>query len=102
MSKADVLELSRKDKIWVCSECQKEYKDIPSQCACGAAARAFDEKDVLISEEAGREDYTVLNNIIYDGQQVNAGKTISLVKNDRATKSLLKHKNISPVEKGKK
>ena len=102
MAKADVVELSRTDKVWVCSECQKEYKAIPSQCVCGAGAKAFDEKDVLISEEAGRDEYIVNTNIIYDGQQIDTGKTISLVKTDRVTKSLLKHKNISLVEKGKK
>ena len=100
MAKAEVLD--RKDKVWVCSECKKEYKDIPGQCTCGAAARLFDEKEVFAGEHAEREDYIVNTNIIFAGQQINTGKIISLVKNDRVTKSLLKEKNISLVEKGKK
>ena len=95
----DVLELNRQNKVWVCSECKKEYEKIPGQCSCGALARSFDEKDVLIQEGAKRSKYLVERNVLFAGQQINKGEIVSLVEDDRSTKEMLRDKIISPIKK---
>lgn len=95
----DVLYLTRKQKIWVCTECKKEYNDIPSQCSCGALAPVFDEKEGIVGENEDRKIYKVhRKNILYQGQQVNVGQEVSLIVRDRITKDLLERNLVVEVK----
>lgn len=98
---AKVLELNRKERVWVCSECQAEYKDIPAQCKCGAMAPVFNESADLVGKDEQRMVYLVERNLIYEGKQINKGTVISLVERDRVTKGMLKEKLITPVKEEK-
>ena len=90
---AGVIDLVRKQRIWRCSDCGKEYLEIPTQCECGALSDAFDERHEDV--EGQRKVYVVSKNIIYNGQQLNAGEIVSLISSDRVTKSLISRKLIS-------
>ena len=91
----EVLELSRLDRIWFCSECKREFKaEVPAQCPCGAQDKVFLEKTVPI-EESSRKIYTVLSNIIYEGDQINKDDVVSLIVKDRVTKNLLQRKLVA-------
>ena len=92
-----ILELSRKERHWLCSECNKEYSSAPTQCVCGASDKVFMEKDCPIKESTRRE-YEVLGNFIYDLKQINKGSIVSLIEKDRATKNLLKSELIKLIE----
>ena len=93
-----VLELNRKEKVRFCDECKKEYAVIPAQCACGADAKLFNEREVIPDEDVEREEFLVEKNMIYDGRHVNAGTKVRLVKKDRVTRGMIKDKLISPVK----
>ena len=59
-----VLELTRYDRIWYCSECSKEFMlNVPVQCSCGAQDKTFMEKTAPIPNE-GRMVYRIKENII--------------------------------------
>lgn len=98
MPKVEVLELSRKDKVWVCSECNKEYKDIPGQCICGAMARSFEEKDIAPKDDE-KGEYLVEKRCIYDGKEIERGVIVSLSRKDRVLKSMLDNGIVTPVKK---
>ncbi len=94
----EVLELSRFDRIWFCSECNREFKaEVPPQCPCGAQDKVFLEKTAVV-EETPRRIYTILSNIIYEGDQINKGSIVSLIVKDRVTKNLLQRKLISEAK----
>ena len=95
--KRTVYELSRKDKIWVCSECNREYSNIPTQCSCGAPDKVFIEKDLPIKESA-RKEYNVKTNFIYDATHISAGLIVSLPSADYVTKNLVKRKIIEEID----
>jgi len=101
--------LERKQKVWKCTECGKEFSNIPPTCECGALAPTFIEKTIAVGENNERKDYLVLKNIIYEGFQYNAGVVINLVVEDRVTKDMVVRglvKEVEPrqvlPEKGKK
>ena len=88
----EVLELSRKQRVWKCSDCGKDYVDIPTQCSCGALSDAFDERqDDVVGQ---RKLYKVNKSVIYNGQHLEAGLIVSLIAGDRVTKSLVARKLI--------
>lgn len=93
-----VLELSRKDKVWVCSECTKEYVTIPGQCSCGAIVRSFEEKDIP-AVEGEKGEFLIEKRCIYDGREIERGTIVVLNKKDRFTKSMLLNKIITPIKK---
>lgn len=93
--------LDRKEMIWECNICKKQYKQIPGQCSCGALGREFDEVEAKTTALEEREDYVVEKNIIYNGRQVNKGRIVNLSKVDRVTKSMVKEGLITPVKKVK-
>lgn len=93
-----VLELSRFDRIWFCSECNKEFKTAPSQCSCGATDKVFLEKTLSV-EESKRKEYKVLSNIIFDADQVDKDSIVSLIEKDRITKNLLSRKLIQELSR---
>lgn len=95
------LVLSRKDRSWVCSECDKEYKIAPTQCTCGAPDKVFLEKDMPV-EESTRKDYHIKANIIYEATEIKKGSIVSLIAKDRCTKNLLLRNLIEEVKDSKK
>ena len=97
----NVTTLSRKDRIWVCTECNKEFRIAPTQCSCGATDKVFVEKDAVI-EDTGRKTYKVLQNIIYEAKQISKGNIVSLIVKDRCTKNLLARKLIEEIKEGSK
>lgn len=96
---SEVLELSRFERIWFCSECKKEFPTsaVPTQCSCGAEDKVFMEKTLPI-EESARKLYTVQSNIIYEGDHIPKDSVVSLIVKDRITKNLLSRKLISEVK----
>jgi hypothetical protein len=90
---AEVVTLSRKEKIWKCSDCGREVLTIPTQCECGSLSDAFDEKQDIV--EGPRKVYVVQKNIIYNGQHIDAGSIVSLISGDRVTKSLVARRLVS-------
>uniref|UniRef100_A0A6M3L9F4 Uncharacterized protein n=1 Tax=viral metagenome TaxID=1070528 RepID=A0A6M3L9F4_9ZZZZ len=99
-------ELSVKEKFWVCSECNKEYKVAPVQCSCGATDKVFIEKDGVI-KVGDRKEYEVIENFIYDATHISKGFVVSLIINDKRTKSLVsrgivKEIQVEPVVAAKK
>ena len=93
----EVLELSRFQRIWVCSECQKEFHaEVPNQCPCGAQDKVFIEK-TLPSVKTPRRLFVVESNIIYEASHIPKGSIISLCFKDNVTKNLLSRKLISEV-----
>lgn len=99
--KGGVLKLTRKDKAWVCSECDKEFRGaVPVQCSCGAQDKVFTEKELPI-EETGRKTYAVNSNFIYSAKQIDKDSIVSLIEKDRVTKSLL-DRNLISEKKEKK
>ena len=93
-----ILKLVRKDRFWVCSECEKEYRgEVPTQCSCGAQDKVFTEKDSLV-EEGPRKLYKVMQNFIYSSQHIAKGSIVSLLIKDRVTKGLLERKLIQECE----
>jgi len=95
--KEEILKLTRKDRFWVCSECDKEFRGVvPPQCSCGAQDKVFMEKELPI-EDTGRKTYTVVSNFIYASKQIDKDTIVSLVEKDRVTKGLLDRKLISEI-----
>ena len=91
-----IRELSRKDRIWACTECGKEFPVAPVQCSCGAGDKVFIEKDNPIAQ-TGRKTYKVTQNIIYEGEQINKGEIISLVTKDRISKNLIARRLVEEI-----
>lgn len=93
---SSVIKLSKFERIWFCSECNKEFKIAPTQCSCGAVDKVFLEKD-LPYKEADRSEYKVESNIIFEAEQILKGKVVSLPIKDFITQDLLKRKLISEI-----
>ena len=95
----EVLELSRFERIWFCSECKKEFSvsAVPAQCSCGAEDKVFMEKTLPI-EESPRKLFTIQSNIIYEGNHIPKDSIVSMIVKDRVTKNLLSRKLISEVK----
>ena len=92
-----VLKLTKFERIWICSECKREFKIAPPQCPCGAVDKVFIEKDLPVKESKRRE-YLVNSNIIFESNQILANQIISLPINEDITKSLLARKLISEIK----
>ena len=93
VSEMAVIELGRKQRIWKCSDCGKDYIDIPTQCSCGALSDAFDERQEDVKGD--RKVYVVKKDVIYNGQHLKAGLIVSMISGDRVTKSLVARRLIS-------
>lgn len=91
-----ILTLTRKDKVWQCSECKKRYSTIPSQCSCGAVDKVFDEVDLAI-KEGPRKLYTVQSNFLYDIDQISKNSIVSLITDDKVTKDLVTRKLVIEI-----
>lgn len=91
-----ILELSRFDRLWVCSECNKEYSIAPEQCSCGASDKVFLEKSAEV-KESPRKEYLVKFNFLYEASEVKKGTIVSLQSKDRITKNLLLRKLIEEI-----
>lgn len=92
--------LAYRDKSWVCSECNKEYSTLPEQCKCGAPDKVFIEKDLPV-KEGERKEYSINQNIIYDGEEIKKGSVVSLIEKDRLTKNLKRRDLITEISPNK-
>jgi len=88
----------RSQRVWRCSECQKEYPQIPAQCVCSAMAQSFVEDSSIIGENDTGVQYLFKSSVIYDGRHINPGTIMNLVEDDRVTKDLLNRGLIKPVK----
>lgn len=94
-----ILELSRQERIWSCSECGKEFKvdNVPTQCPCGVSDKVFLEKTTPV-DESTRRTYLANSNIIFEAEQILKGSIVSMIAKDRVTKNLISRNLISEVK----